>query len=129
MNDKKIDMKLLVRVLVTILAIALLATLVFGEETVSNYILYILVYTAILFYAMYSSLHLANSFSNKYTVFGIVLIPRLIVFILLSIFIDHRMIYTDILISFIVDKIAYRIGKTRLLIDNTKDIIKEIEGE
>lgn len=128
MNNKKIDMKLLVRVLVTILAIALLATLVFGEETVSKFIVISLLYIFVLFTAMYTSMNLANTFSNRNTVFALVLIPRLIIFILLAIFIDHRMILIDLAISMIIDRIAYKIGRTRLLIDETKDLLKK-EGE
>lgn len=128
MNNKKIDMKLLVRVLVTILAIALLATLVFGEETVSKFIVISFLYIFVLFTAMYTSMNLANTFSNRNTVFALVLIPRLIIFILLAIFIDHRMILIDLAISMIIDRIAYKIGRTRLLIDETKDLLKK-EGE
>ena len=128
MNNKKIDMKLLVRVLITILAIALLATLVFGEETVSKFIVISFLYIFVLFTAMYTSMNLANTFSNRNTVFALVLIPRLIIFILLAIFIDHRMILIDLAISMIIDRIAYKIGRTRLLIDETKDLLKK-EGE
>lgn len=128
MNNKKIDMKLLVRVLVTILAIALLATLVFGEETASKFIVISFLYIFVLFTAMYTSMNLANTFSNRNTVFALVLIPRLIIFILLAIFIDHRMILIDLAISMIIDRIAYKIGRTRLLIDETKNLLKK-EGE
>ena len=128
MNNKKIDMKLLVRILLIILALGILATIVFGEQNVSRFIVISFLYIFILFIAMYTSMNLANTFSNRNIVFALVLIPRLIIFILLAIFIDHRMILIDLAISMIIDRIAYKIGRTRLLIDETKDLLKK-EGE
>jgi hypothetical protein len=128
MNNKKIDMKLLARILLIILALGILATIVFGEQNVSRFIVISFLYIFILFIAMYTSMNLANTFSNRNIVFALVLIPRLIIFILLAIFIDHRMILIDLAISMIIDRIAYKIGRTRLLIDETKDLLKK-EGE
>ena len=128
MNNKKIDMKLLARILLIILALGILATIVFGEQNVSRFIVISFLYIFVLFTAMYTSMNLANTFSNRNTVFALVLIPRLIIFILLAIFIDHRMILIDLAISMIIDRIAYKIGRTRLLIDETKDLLKK-EGE
>ena len=128
MNNKKIDMKLLARILLIILALGILATIVFGEQNVSRFIVISFLYIFVLFTAMYTSMNLANAFSNRNIVFALVLIPRLIIFILLAIFIDHRMILIDLAISMIIDRIAYKIGRTRLLIDETKDLLKK-EGE
>lgn len=128
MNNKKIDMKLLARILLIILALGILATIVFGEQNVSRFIVISFLYIFVLFTAMYTSMNLANTFSNRNIVFALVLIPRLIIFILLAIFIDHRMILIDLAISMIIDRIAYKIGRTRLLIDETKDLLKK-EGE
>ena len=125
MNNKKIDMKLLARILLIILALGILATIVFGEQNVSRFIVISFLYIFILFIAMYTSMNLANTFSNRNIVFALVLIPRLIIFILLAIFIDHRMILIDLAISMIIDRIAYKIGRTRLLIDETKDLLKK----
>lgn len=128
MNNKKIDMKLLARILLIILALGILATIVFGEQNVSRFIVISFLYIFVLFTAMYTSMNLANTFSNRNIVFALVLIPRVIIFILLAIFIDHRMILIDLAISMIIDRIAYKIGRTRLLIDETKDLLKK-EGE
>jgi hypothetical protein len=128
MNNKKIDMKLLARILLIILALGILATIVFGEQNVSRFIVISFLYIFVLFTAMYTSMNLANTFSNRNIVFALVLIPKLIIFILLAIFIDHRMILIDLAISMIIDRIAYKIGRTRLLIDETKDLLKK-EGE
>ena len=128
MNNKKIDMKLLARILLIILALGILATIVFGEQNVSRFIVISFLYIFVLFTAMYTSMNLANTFSNRNIVFALVLIPRLIIFILLAIFIDHRMILIDLAISMIIDRIAHKIGRTRLLIDETKDLLKK-EGE
>ena len=128
MNNKKIDMKLLARILLIILALGILATIAFGEQNVSRFIVISFLYIFVLFTAMYTSMNLANTFSNRNIVFALVLIPRLIIFILLAIFIDPRMILIDLAISMIIDRIAYKIGRTRLLIDETKDLLKK-EGE
>ncbi len=117
-NTKNI--KLVAMGLIIFLAISLLAMLVFGEETTTRFIVILALYIAALFYAMYSSLYLANTFSNKHTVFALVLIPRLIIFVLLSILVDHRMIFMDLIISYLVERTAQRLGETRNVVDQIR---------
>lgn len=100
--------------------ISMIPILILGEKEGTRFIVLALFYLIALFYALYSSLNLANVISNKIIVFTCIVIPRTIIFILLSIFADYRMIFIDIGISFFVDKITRFIGTHRQLIDKTK---------
>lgn len=127
-KNKRIDMKLLVRLLIIFLVIGILLFLVFGEQNVTRIVVIVFIYLVTLFYAMTSSLNLANSFSHNNLVFAFILIPRLIIFILLVIFLYHRMIIIDLLISTLMNRLAIKVGNTRYFIDEAKDLIRK-EGE
>lgn len=112
---KKITIGIILFVLISMIPI-----LILGEKEGTRFIVLALLYLIALFYALYSSLNLANVISNKIIVFTCIVIPRIIIFILLSIFADYRMIFIDIGISCVVDRITSFIGSHRQLIDKTK---------